>query len=67
MLNLWQVSLPVDDDFDKQLENLVHEGFLPSVKKLGPLFSDEMMEENIHIVVKPPPLSEFIYLYSHLI
>ena len=61
MLNLWQVYLPINDDFDKQLENLVDEGFLLSVKKLGPLFSDEMMEENIHIVVMPPPLGESLF------
>ena len=68
-LVLWQVSLPVDDDFDKQLErlNLTNERSLLPVKKLGTLFSDEMIEENVHIIVKRPPPSEFICLSLRLI
>jgi hypothetical protein len=60
-MSLWQVSILMDGDFNEQLGKLKFanaESLLP-VKRLSSLFSDPPAEEHVHIIVKPPPPSQF--------
>ena len=55
-LDLWQVSIPFDGDFDERFERLklVDKSRLSPMTKLSNL-SSQLAEEHLHIVVKAPP------------
>jgi hypothetical protein len=60
-LNLWGVSIPLDDNADVALKELVFEEngekgirrLLPA-KRLSSYFSDQPKEDHIHVVIEPP-------------
>ncbi|KAI9445411.1 hypothetical protein H4582DRAFT_920285 [Lactarius indigo] len=56
-LELWDVSIAVDDYFEEKISNLELESskrLLP-VRKLSLVFSDPLEDEHLHVVVRPPP------------
>jgi hypothetical protein len=60
-MSLWQVSILIDGDFNEQLGKLKFvnaEALLP-VDILSSLFSDPPAARHVHIIVKPPPPSQF--------
>jgi hypothetical protein len=63
-LRIWNVSIPVDDDFEdsvNKLELRVEEELSP-VKRLSIL--DEPEDEHLHVVVRSPPAGEFVLVVS---
>jgi hypothetical protein len=58
-LVLWQVSIPVDDNLEDSLGNLVDDTALSPVEALSEVFPASPIRKHLHIVVKPPLAGEF--------
>jgi Crinkler effector protein N-terminal domain len=60
-LLLWKVSIPVNRSLHENISKLdfVDEGSLLPVKRLSGVFSDQLENEHLHIVVRAPPAGEF--------
>jgi hypothetical protein len=56
-LDLWNVSIPLDDSLDERLNNLelAGRGILRGFRKLSTVFSGKELDDYLTIVVKPPP------------
>jgi hypothetical protein len=63
-LRLWNVSIPVDDDFKENVGKfeLSDEGVLSPVDVLSEVFSVAPVPKRVHIIVLPPPARECEYL-----
>jgi hypothetical protein len=59
-LLLWKVSIPVNRSLHENLSKLdfADEGSLLPVKRLSEVFSDQLENEHLHIVVRAPPAGE---------
>ena len=67
-LTLWGVSIPLDNNADNALKQLVLrdneakgiQKLLPA-KRLSSYFSEELAEEHVHVIVQPPSGNKMQY------
>lgn len=60
MLELWNTSIPVDDNFKESIGRLTLDSnkYLLPVKALSAVFPNPLNEEHLHVVVKLPYVGE---------
>jgi hypothetical protein len=59
-LELWSVSIPVDNHFERKVNDMEFDDvkLLLPVKRLSGVFSDQLEDEYLHVVIRPLPASE---------
>jgi Crinkler effector protein N-terminal domain len=59
-LKLWKVSVPVDDNFTENVQelDLKDKDSLSSVDRLSSCFSDNLVDGHVHIIVLASPFCE---------